>query len=100
MSEEHKESLQHLRKPRQIVTNPANSCQLQSVTELSVASAEQEPALTQRQQLALIAMVSVHSIAAAARQSGVSERSIQAVRHEPSRHSEGARLHLSVRNSV
>ncbi len=61
-------------KPRQIVTDPANSCQLQPVNELSVASADQEPALTQRQQLVLVAMVSAHSIAAAARQSGVSER--------------------------
>ncbi len=58
------------------MTDPANSCQLQPVNELSVASADQEPALTQRQQLALVAMVSAHSIAAAARQAGVSERSI------------------------
>ena len=71
---EHKKSLQSARKPRQIVTDPANSCQLQPVNELSVASADPEPALTQRQQQALVAMVSAHSIAAAARHSGVSER--------------------------
>ena len=74
--EEHKESLERPRKPRQIVTDPANSCQPQPTNELSVASADQEPALTQRQQLVLVAMLSTHSIAAAARKSGVSERSI------------------------
>ena len=78
--QEHKESLQSARKPRQIVTDPANSCQLQPVNELPVASADQEPALTQRQQLVLVAMVSAHSIAAAARQSGVSERQFGALK--------------------
>ena len=74
--EEYKESLERPRKPRQIVTDPANFCQLQPVNELSVASADPEPAFTQRQQLVLVAMLSAHSVAAAARRSGVSERSI------------------------
>ena len=52
MSEEHKESLESLPKPRQILTDPAKSCQLQPATDLSVASAGQEPALTQSQRLA------------------------------------------------
>ena len=74
--EEHKESLESPRKPRQILTNPAKSCQLQPAGELSVATADPEPALTQRQQLALVALLSAHSVAAAAHRSGVSERSI------------------------
>ncbi len=74
--EEHKESLESPRKPRQILTDPAKSCQLQPVNELSVASADPEPALTQTKQLALVALLSAHSVAAAARRSGVSERSI------------------------
>ena len=74
--EECKEFLETTPKPRQILTDPAKSCQLQPVNELSVASAEPEPALTQRQQLALVALISARSVAAAARQSGVSERSI------------------------
>ena len=50
--------------------------QLQPASELSVASGDPEPALTQRQQLALFGMLSARSVAGAARQSGVSERSI------------------------
>ena len=76
MSEEHKESLESPRKPRQILTDPAKSSQLQPANELSVASADPGPALTQRQQLALVALLSAHSVAAAARRSGVGERSI------------------------
>ena len=41
-----------------------------------MASADPEPALTQTKQLALVALLSAHSVAAAARRSGVSERSI------------------------
>ena len=74
--EEHKESLESPRKPRQILTDPAKSCRLQLANELSVASADPEPALTQPKQLALVALLSAHSVAAAARRSGVSERSI------------------------
>ena len=50
MSEEHKEFLESLPKPRQIMTDPAKSCQIQPVTDFSVASADQEPALSQSQQ--------------------------------------------------
>ena len=74
--EEHKESLESPRKPRQILTDPAKSCRPQPASELSVASGDPEPALTQRQQLALLGMLSARSVAGAARQSGVSERSI------------------------
>ena len=76
MSQEHKEFLESPRKPRQILTDPDKSCQLQLASELSVASADQEPALTQPKQLALLALLSAHSAAAAARRSGVSECSI------------------------
>ncbi len=41
-----------------------------------MASADQEPTLTQPKQLALLALLSARSVAGAARQSGVSERSI------------------------
>ncbi len=74
--EEHKESLESPRKPRQILTHPAKSCWLQPANKLSVASADPEPALTQPKQLALLALPSARSVAAAARRSGVSERSI------------------------
>ena len=50
--EEHKESLGSARKPRQILTDPAKSCQRQPATDLSVPSADREPAPTQSQQLA------------------------------------------------
>ena len=74
--EEHKESLESLPKPRQILTDPAKSCQLQPATDLSVASAGQEPALTQSQQLVPRALLTGPTIRAAAQQAGVSERSI------------------------
>ncbi len=41
-----------------------------------MASPDPEPALTRRQQLALVAMLSARAVAGAAGQSGVSERSI------------------------
>ena len=66
------ESLESIQKPRQILTDPAKSCQLQPASDLSVASPEPEPALTQPKQLALVALLSAHSVAAAARRSGVS----------------------------
>ena len=41
-----------------------------------MAAADPEPALTQPKQLALLALLSARSVAAAARRSGVRERSI------------------------
>ena len=81
MSEEHKEFLESLPQPRQIMTDPAKSCQLQPVTDFSVASADQEPALTQSQQLAPRALLTCLTIRAAAQQAGVSERSIHRWMH-------------------
>ena len=68
--QERKESLQSSQKPRQILTDPAKSRQLQPANELSVASADPEPALTQAKQLTLLALLSARSVAAAARLRG------------------------------
>ena len=82
MGEEHKESLESPAKPRQIQPDPAKSCQIQQAADASEPSASEEPTLTPPQELAILALVTARSVAAAARQSGVGERSIHRWLHE------------------
>ena len=82
MTEEHEESVVGLAKPRQIPPDPAESCQIRRATDASEPSVAEEPTLTQPQELALVALLMAPSVAAAARQSGVGERSIHRWLHE------------------
>ena len=67
--DEHKESLESIPKPRQILTDPANFSR-PAISPWRPPNRNQP--LTQPKQLALVALLSAHSVATAARRSGVS----------------------------